>query len=145
MESLLKNLKEHVTCSICLDTFTDPKTITCLHTFCFECIKKHALISQTTFWRETSPKSLPPGNRGSTQNIRWFLKTHYNHKLKISITAKRSYQIKIIKVFFFGRRVCGWVGILGEFSCLNWSTQLWVLEIQVLINSFIFLFIFYLF
>ena len=48
-----------------------------------------------------SPKSLPPGNRGSTQNIRWFLKTHYNHQLKISITAKRSYQIKIIKVFFF--------------------------------------------
>ena len=46
MESLLKNLKEHVTCSICLDTFTEPKTITCLHTFCFECIKKHALISQ---------------------------------------------------------------------------------------------------
>ena len=46
MESLLKNLKEHVTCSICLDTFTDPKTITCLHTFCFECLKKHALISQ---------------------------------------------------------------------------------------------------
>ena len=51
------------------------------------------------FWRETSPKSLPPGNRGSTQNIRWFLKTHYNHQLKINITAKRSYQIKIIKVF----------------------------------------------
>ena len=46
MESLLKNLNEHVTCSICLDTFTDPKTITCLHTFCFECIRKHALISQ---------------------------------------------------------------------------------------------------
>ena len=46
MESLLKNLKEHVTCSICLDTFTDPKTITCLHTFCRECLKKHALISQ---------------------------------------------------------------------------------------------------
>ena len=46
MESLLKNLKGQVTCSICLDTFTDPKTIPCLHTFCFECIKKHALISQ---------------------------------------------------------------------------------------------------
>ena len=28
MESLLKNLKEQVTCAICLDTFTDPKTIT---------------------------------------------------------------------------------------------------------------------
>ena len=46
MESPLKNIKEQVTCSICLDTFTDPKTITCLHTFCFECLKKHALISQ---------------------------------------------------------------------------------------------------
>ena len=46
MESLLKNLKEQITCAICLDTFTDPKTITCLHTFCCECLKKHALISQ---------------------------------------------------------------------------------------------------
>ena len=46
MESLLINLKEQVTCAICLDTFTDPKTITCLHTFCCECLKKHALISQ---------------------------------------------------------------------------------------------------
>ena len=46
MESLLKNLKKQVTCSICLETFTDPKTITCLHTFCCECLKKHALISQ---------------------------------------------------------------------------------------------------
>ena len=46
MDSLPKNLKEQVTCSICQDTFTDPKTITCLHTFCCDCIKKHALISQ---------------------------------------------------------------------------------------------------
>ena len=46
MESLLKTLKEQVTCSICLDSFTDPKTITCLQTFCCECLKKHALISQ---------------------------------------------------------------------------------------------------
>ena len=46
MESLLKSLKKQVTCSICLDTFTDPKTITCLHTYCCECLKKHALISQ---------------------------------------------------------------------------------------------------
>ena len=46
MESLLINLKEQVTCAICLDSFTDPKTITCLHTFCCDCLKKHALISQ---------------------------------------------------------------------------------------------------
>ena len=45
MESLLKNLKEHVTCSICLDTYTKPKT-TCLHTFCCECLERHALTNQ---------------------------------------------------------------------------------------------------
>ena len=46
MESLLKNLKKHVECSICLDNFSGPKTIACLHTFCCECLKKHALMSQ---------------------------------------------------------------------------------------------------
>ena len=46
MESLLKNLKKQVTCSICLDTYTKPKTIACLHTFCCECLEKHALVSQ---------------------------------------------------------------------------------------------------
>lgn len=46
MESLLKNLKDYVKCSICLGTFADPKTISCLHTFCCECLKKHALASQ---------------------------------------------------------------------------------------------------
>ncbi|XP_022807286.1 E3 ubiquitin-protein ligase TRIM56-like [Stylophora pistillata] len=42
METLLKNLKEYVTCSICLDTYTKPKTIACLHTFCCECLERHA-------------------------------------------------------------------------------------------------------
>ncbi|XP_068672143.1 E3 ubiquitin-protein ligase TRIM71-like [Montipora foliosa] len=46
MESLLKNLEKHVTCSICLDFFTAPKTIEYLHTFCFECLKRHALTTQ---------------------------------------------------------------------------------------------------
>ena len=46
MESLLKNLKEHITCSICLDTFTEPKTIAYLHTFCCECLKRDALTTQ---------------------------------------------------------------------------------------------------
>ncbi|KAL9965784.1 hypothetical protein ACROYT_G029629 [Oculina patagonica] len=46
MESLLKNCKKHVTCSICLNTYTKPKTIACLHTFCCECLEKYALTSQ---------------------------------------------------------------------------------------------------
>ena len=81
-------------------------------------------------WREISPKSLPPGNKGSTQHIRWFLKTHYNHHLKINITAKRSYQLKIIKLFFLAAGVVGGWGYWGNFP------------VGVLINSFIYLFIF---
>ena len=46
MEFLLNNLKKYVECSICLENFTEPKTIACLHTFCSECLKKHALLTQ---------------------------------------------------------------------------------------------------
>ena len=46
MELLLKNLKEDVTCSICLDTHTKSKTISCLHTSCSEYQERHPLTSQ---------------------------------------------------------------------------------------------------
>ena len=87
MESLLKNLKEHVTCSICLDTFTDPKTITCLHTFCFECIKKHALISQRN-GKFRCPEcqaevDLPEANRFDK------LPTSFHHNGLLSVLAIR--------------------------------------------------------
>lgn len=67
MEALLKNLKKHVTCSICLDTYTEPKTIDCLHTFCCECLEKHALTSQRQgFYRCPECQAqvrIPEGNR----------------------------------------------------------------------------------
>lgn len=33
---------EFLTCKICLDGFTNPKSLNCLHTFCEECIESHA-------------------------------------------------------------------------------------------------------
>ena len=87
MESLLKNLKEYVTCSICLDTFTDPKTITCLHTFCCECLKKHALISQRN-GKFRCPEcqaeiDLPEANRFDK------LPTSFHHNGLLSVLAIR--------------------------------------------------------
>ena len=35
-----QQVEEEITCSICGDLFTDPKTIPCLHTFCKQCIEK---------------------------------------------------------------------------------------------------------
>ena len=42
MEPLVENLKKQVTCSICLDTYTDPKILSCFHNFCCKCLEEHA-------------------------------------------------------------------------------------------------------
>ena len=35
----LKKLEEQLTCPICLDDYTDPKTLLCLHSFCYQCLE----------------------------------------------------------------------------------------------------------
>ena len=38
IKTLLDNLHEHVSCSVCLCTFTEPKQLPCLHSFCLHCL-----------------------------------------------------------------------------------------------------------
>ena len=87
MESLLKNLKKQVTCSICLDTYTKPKTIACLHTFCCACLEKHALVSQRQ-GKFRCPEcqtevGIPEGNRFDN------LPTSFLHNSLLSLLAVR--------------------------------------------------------
>ena len=87
MESLLKNLKKQVTCSICLDTYTKPKTIVCLHTFCCACLEKHALLSQRQ-GKFRCPECqtevvIPEGNRFDN------LPTSFLHNSLLSLLAVR--------------------------------------------------------
>ena len=36
----LQELYEQLTCNVCLDQYTNPKTLPCLHSFCLKCIEK---------------------------------------------------------------------------------------------------------
>ena len=38
IQTLLNNLNEEVSCSVCMNTFTDPKQLPCLHSFCLHCL-----------------------------------------------------------------------------------------------------------
>ena len=40
LTTLFHNLREEVTCSVCSDLFTDPKHLSCLHSFCLKCLKR---------------------------------------------------------------------------------------------------------
>ena len=87
MESFLRNLKEQVTCSICLDIYNDPKTISCLHTFCCECLSNHARAShrqgQFPCPECRAEIDLPDGNRFDS------LPTSFFHNSLSSLLAVR--------------------------------------------------------
>ena len=39
VQTLLHNCHDEVSCSVCMCTFTDPKQLPCLHSFCLHCLK----------------------------------------------------------------------------------------------------------
>ena len=50
IQTLLHNLHEEISCSVCLTKFTDPKQLPCLHSFCLHCLQR---IQRTSGIRET--------------------------------------------------------------------------------------------
>ena len=87
MASFWKNLTKQVTCSICLETYKEPKIISCFHTFCCECLEKHARVSQR-HGKFRCPECqaeihLPQGNRFEA------LPTSFLHNSLMNILAVR--------------------------------------------------------
>ena len=37
---LVKSLEEQFECPVCMDSFDDPRVLSCLHTFCKRCIER---------------------------------------------------------------------------------------------------------
>ena len=53
-----QQIEEEITCSICGDLFTDPKTIPCLHTFCKQCIEQVVKIHKDMLHRQLHKDTL---------------------------------------------------------------------------------------
>ena len=87
MESFLRNLTKQVTCSVCLETYKEPKIISCFHTFCRDCLEKRARVSQRD-GKFRCPECqaeihLPEGNRFEA------LPTSFFHNSLLNILAVR--------------------------------------------------------
>ena len=76
LQTLLHNLHEEVSCSVCMSPFTEPKILPCFHTFCLHCLNelqrtsgKHGEISCPECRRKFQvpgsgyPKDLPANFR----------------------------------------------------------------------------------
>ena len=66
IKTLLANLNEEVSCSVCMVTFTEPKQLPCLHSFCLHCLEgiqrtsgRHDMITCPECRRESQ---VPRGN-----------------------------------------------------------------------------------
>ena len=48
LHNLLTTCKEEIECAICLNRFQTPRALTCLHSFCEKCLKKHECERKST-------------------------------------------------------------------------------------------------
>ena len=87
-EAALEKLQEQLNCSVCLDTYTDPKQLQCNHVFCQQCLEPVVVRDR---WRRrflscpTCRQVTPVPGRGVAGLQSAF---HINHLLDIQDTVK---------------------------------------------------------
>ena len=90
-EKALQDVEDELTCSICLDTYTDPRLLQCFHVYCLGCIRRVGtdrnqqgeLLLACPECRQVT--TLPPGgakNLKSAFHINRFLRIMKEHKEK---------------------------------------------------------------
>ena len=87
-EQALKRLEEQLNCSICLDTFTDPKLLQCFHVYCQQCLVPLGVRDQQGQLSLTCPTCrqvtpIPPSGVAGLQSA-----YHINHLLEIQDSFK---------------------------------------------------------
>ena len=88
-EEVLKKLEEGLNCSICLDTYTDPKLLQCFHTYCRKCLVPLVDRNQQGQLDLTCPicrQVTPIPDRGVAGLQPAF---HINHLLEIQDSVKK--------------------------------------------------------
>ena len=88
-EQALKRLEEQLNCSICLDTFTDPKLLQCFHVYCQQCLVPLGVRDQQGQLSLTCPtcrQVTPIPSRGVAGLQSAF---HINHLLEIQDSVKK--------------------------------------------------------
>ena len=87
-EQALRNLEEQLNCSICLDTFTNPKLLQCFHVYCQQCLVPLGVRDQQGQLSLTCPTCrqvtpIPPSGVAGLQSA-----FHINHLLEIQHSFK---------------------------------------------------------
>ena len=85
VEKEWKQIEEEITCSICGNLFTDPKTIPCLHTFCKQCIEKSIESSKKLGSIVCCPLCRAPIPRDDMSSVR----TNFTINRLVEIFGKR--------------------------------------------------------
>ena len=88
-EEALKRLEEQLNCSICLDTFTDPKLLQCFHVFCQQCLVPLGVRDQQGQLSLTCPtcRQVTPIPANGVRGLHSAF--HINHLLEIQNSVQK--------------------------------------------------------